>query len=89
MDKKYAKFLYTYFYDFVKKFNNSNNFLSMLIGSSYLIYAKKIKIGFDARVLEWQRGALANFLLNIKEHWTSKIIIMIFIFFFRMKYPVI
>ena len=41
MDKKYAKFLYTYFYDFVKKFNNSNNFLSMLIGSSYLIYAKK------------------------------------------------
>ncbi len=41
MDKKYAKFLHTYLYDFVKKFNNSNNFLSMLIGSSYLIYAKK------------------------------------------------
>ena len=41
MDKKYAKFLYTYLYNFVKKFNKSKNFLSLLIGSSYLIYAKK------------------------------------------------
>lgn len=41
MDKKYAKFLYTYLNNFIKKFNKSKNFLSMLIGSSYLIYAKK------------------------------------------------
>ena len=48
---------------------------------------KKIKIGFDARVLEWQRGALANFLLNIKEHWTSKNNNYDFYFFFQDEIP--
>ena len=32
---------------------------------------KKINIGIDARVLEWQRGALANFTINLIEKWMN------------------
>ena len=48
---------------------------------------KKTRIGIDARVLEWQRGALANFVLNIKKNWTSINKNFDFYFFFQEKIP--
>ncbi len=48
---------------------------------------KKTRIGIDARVLEWQRGALANFLINLKGVWISSNTKYEFYYFFQNNIP--
>ncbi len=48
---------------------------------------KKLRIGIDARCLEWQRGAVARYLLNCFEYWSKNPVQHEYILYFQSQIP--